>query len=204
MPGAAPRGKMRDVSAAVAVQENLDGTRTELFGMTCSEATLLALLREVFEEHWDQVIFGPCIEGAVFEGRFAGKPRVSLLDGYVTVQVEGRESWHFHLCIGLHRGTASLPTPPALAEWRRCAGAAFFRNRDRAGRPSAWGFRMWNGRGEQMLTIFFPNPWLDAERSGYVETPDWSRLEPWMRLRERYAGVPAEPPPALAERPETH
>jgi hypothetical protein len=191
------------VTTATTV-DNLDGTRTELFALACDEASLLALLREIFEEHWEHVIFGPCIEGAVFEGRFARRPRLSLLDGYLTVQVEGSESWHFHLCIGPHRGSASLPTPPALAEWRRCGRAAFFLNRDRGGRPSAWGFRMWNGRDEQMLTVFFPNPWLDPARQRYVETPDWSRLDLWMRLRERHAGVPAEPPPLHASPPRTH
>ena len=116
---------------------NLDGSSTDYFDLECTEACLLGLLREVFEEHWAQVIFGPCIEGAVFEGRFAERPRVTLLDGYLTVQIAGSQSWHFHLCIGPHRGSPGLPTPPALAEWRRCARAAFFQSRDRAGRPSA-------------------------------------------------------------------
>jgi hypothetical protein len=185
-------------------QENLDGTRTEHFDVECSEAALLALLRECFEEHWGEVIFGPCIEGAVFEGRFTGKPAISLLDGYATIDVPGEAPWHFHLCIGPHHGSAALPTPPELAQWRRCARAAFFRNLDREGRGSAWGLRMWNGRGEQMLTVFFPNPWIDPVRQRYVEEPAWSRLELWMRMRERFAGVPAEPPPAHAERPVTH
>jgi hypothetical protein len=190
--------------AASVVQENLDGTATEYFEVGCSEDRLLAILQDIFERHWDQVIFGPCIEGAVFEGRFSQRPRVSLLDGYATVQVEDSESWHFHLCIGPHRGSAGLPTPPELALWRRCARAAFFMNRDRGGRSSAWGFRMWNGRGEQMLTVFCPNPWIDPARRRYVDTPDWSRLELWMTLRARWAGVPAEPPPAEAEPPRTH
>ena len=189
---------------AISVDERLDGTRAEFFDVDPAEATLLGLLREIFEEHWDRIIFGPCIEGAVFEGRFAARPRVSLLDGYLTVEIGGDESWHFHLCIGPHRGTATSPTPPGLARWRRCARAAFFRSRDRRGQPSAWGLRLWNGRAEQMLTIFFPNPWLDPARQRYVDTPDWSRLDLWFRLRERYASVPAEPPPASAERPQTH
>lgn len=187
-----------------AVEANLDGSSTEYFAVPCDETTLLRLLRETFEELWDQVIFGPCIEGAVFEGRFAAPPRVTLLDGYATVEIGGSESWHFHLCIGPHHGTPALPTPPALAGWRRCGRTAFFVSRDRAGHRSAWGLRMWNGRGEQMLTVFFPNPWLDAERRSYVDTPDWSRLEPWMRMRERFAGIPREPPPADTERPRTH
>jgi len=125
-------------------------------------------------------------------------------DGYVTVQLQGSESWHFHLCIGPHRGSPGLLTPPALAEWRRCRRAAFFQNRDRAGRPSAWGFRLWNGRDEQMLTVFLPNPWIDPREGRYVDTPDWARLRLWMDLRARHAGVPAEPPPADATPPRTH
>jgi hypothetical protein len=188
----------------MTVEEHLDGSRVEYFAVECTEPALLALLREVFEEHWDDVIFGPCIEGAVFEGRFGARPRVSLLDGYVTVQLQGSESWHFHLCIGPHRGSPGLPTPPALAEWRRCRRAAFFQNRDRAGRPSAWGFRLWNGRGEQMMTVFLPNPWIDPRAGQYVDRPDWTRLRLWMDLRARHAGVPPEPPPADATPPRTH
>ena len=75
----------------MGTETGLDGTRTEYFEVECAEPTLLALLRELFEEHWGEVIFGPCIEGAVFEGRFVSRPRVSLLDGYVTVQVDGDE-----------------------------------------------------------------------------------------------------------------
>ena len=187
-----------------SMQANLDGTGTEYFDVECSEEALVALLREVFEVNWRDVIFGPCIEGAVFEGRFGAKPTLSLLDGYATVEVPGSESWHFHLCIGPHRGSASLPTPPELAQWRRCARAAFFRNLDRGGRASAWGLRLWNGRGEQMLTVFFPNPWIDPTRQRYVAEPDWSRLDLWMGARERFTGVPVEPPPANAEPPVTH
>jgi len=187
-----------------AADLNLDGTRTEYFDVECSEATLLALLRACFEEHWREVIFGPCIEGAVFEGRFADKPAITLLDGYVTVDVPSGSPWHFHLCIGPHRGSPALPTPPELAAWRRCARVAFFRNLDAKGRGNSWGLRMWNGRGEQMLTVFFPNPWLDPERQRYVAEPDWSRLEPWMQLRKRFAGMAADPPPVDAEPPVTH
>ena len=55
-----------------------------------------------------------------------------------------------------------------------------------------------------MLTVFLPNPWIDPTRGRYVDTPEWSRLELWMDLRARHAGVPAEPPPAHAEPPHTH
>jgi len=186
------------------IQTHLDGSATELFAVDPAEATLLAVLRELFEEHWGDVIFGPCVEGAVFEGRFAARPTLSLLDGYLTVELADREAWHFHLCIGPHRGSASRPTPDELARWRRCARAAFFRDSDPDGRHAAWGFRMWNGRGEQMLTVFLPTPWLDEARRRFVATPRWDRLALWMGLRARYAGVHPEPPPADPCPPRTH
>ena len=185
-------------------EQNLDGTTTEYFEVEPSEATLLAILRGLFEKNWRELIFGPCIQGAVFEGRFVTPPRLTTLDGYVTVSAAGDGPWHFHLCIGPHRGTRNRPTPPELAAWRRCARAAFFRDRDRNGRQSVWGFRMWNGRGEQMITIFFPNPWLDPVRMRPVRAPEWSRLDLWMRMRRRWAGVAPEPPPLPATPPRLH
>src|SRR5258705_10621680 len=128
--------------ATTSVQANLDGTPTEYFEIECSEAGLLALLRECFEEHWRDVIFGPCIEGAVFEGRFTRKPSIALFDGYATVDVAGgvpgRESWHFHLCLGPPPGHPGLPTPPRPAPWRRPAPPPVFLNPDRPGRPHPW------------------------------------------------------------------
>ena len=99
-----------------------------------------------------------------------------------------------------HRGAAS----PEQARVRRVARAAFFRTDGGTCVPGAWGLRLWNGRGEQMLTVFLPNPWIDPARGQYVDTPEWSRLALWMDLRARHAGVPAEPPPTHAEPPRTH
>lgn len=185
-------------------EHNLDGTATEYFPVAPSEDRLLTLLREVFETQWRDVTFGPCIQGAVFEARFTAPPRLSLLDGYVTVGGGPEQPWHLHLCIGPHHGTPARPTPPELAAWRRCARAAFFRDRDGAGREAVWGFRMWNGRDEQMITIFFPNPWLDPNTMQPRGLPDWSCLEAWMRLRERYAGVAVEAPPQDSTPPALH
>jgi hypothetical protein len=186
------------------VERHLDGTSTEYFDVAPDESTLLGILRDLFEEHWPSVVFGPCIQGAVFEGRFPARPTVSTLDGYATVEIGGRESWHFHLCIGPHRGSAAAPTPPELAAWRRCARAAFFRAMDAAGRHSSWGYRMWNGRGEQMITVFLPNPWLDEAGVRWLDAPNWSRLDIWMQMRARWAGVAPEAPPSDSGRPITH
>lgn len=191
-------------ASSVDLIENLDGTSTECFGIDPTEERLLALLRELFEDAWNDIVFGPCLQGAVFELRFSDRPKVDYLDGYLTIGPKDPHSWHFHLCVGPTTGTKTLPTPPELAQWRRCARAAFFRDRDARGRPNSWGFRMWNGRGEQMLTVFFPNPWLDPERRRFVSHPDWTRLDLWMRLRERYAGIPVEPLPSDATPPITH
>lgn len=191
---------MKQASIPAAVKRisgvaNLDGTKSELFDMECSEEKLKAFIKELFEEHWDKIIFGSCVQGAVFEGRLFAKPRFGYLDGYATVEVEGSESWHFHLCLGPHQGTKNRPTPPELAAWRRCSRAAFFRDSDTSGRFGSWGFRMWNGRDEQMMTVFFPNPWMNDERTKFMATPKWSNLDLWMDMRTRYADVPAEPPP---------
>src|SRR5258705_6138035 len=127
--------------ATTSVQANLDGTHTEYFEIECSEAGLLALLRECFEEHWRDVIFGPCIEGAVFEGRFTRKPSIALFDGYATVDVAGdvpgRASWHFPLCIGPPQGKPRPPPPPQLAQRRRRDLAPVFLHLDRHGRARA-------------------------------------------------------------------
>ena len=101
----------------------------------------------------EHIIFGPCVQGAVFEIRFFEKPSFGYQDGYLTI---GPTSWHFHLCVGPHKGSDTGPTPPELAATRRCSRAAFFRDLDRAGRQSSWGFRMWNGKDERLLPFFPP------------------------------------------------
>ncbi|MGH9843215.1 MAG: DUF7676 family protein, partial [Blastocatellia bacterium] len=83
--------------------EDLSGSVTEYSYVTPTEETMRELTRLLFEEHWREIIVGPCIEGAVFEIRFEQAPKkVSVLDGYLTVDLG---HWHFHLCIGEHKGT---------------------------------------------------------------------------------------------------
>ena len=99
---------------------------------------------------------GPLIEGAAYEIQFATPPKVTMLDGYLTVDTG---AWHFHLCVNDHRGTRSAE----LARIRRVARAAFFKTEGGSCAPATWGLRLWNGRGEQMVTILFPNPSLRRE-----------------------------------------
>ena len=98
------------MSAPSTVVDNLDGSRTEYFAVDATEGTLLALTRELFEDHWEHVIFGPCIEGAVFEGCFSERPRLSLLDGYLTVEVEGGDNPRAKLAASIE----NLATSPAF------------------------------------------------------------------------------------------
>ncbi len=87
-----------------------------------------------------------------------------------------------HLRVNDHRGART----PEQARVRRVARAAFFRTE--GGRCVPSGGRLWNSREEQMVTVYFPNPWLDddAER---VRAPRWERTALWEDLRRRYAGA---------------
>lgn len=174
--------------------EEMDGARIEYEYMEPQVELLLPLLRELFETHWSVITFGPCVQGAVYEIRLTEPPqRITMLDGYLTVDVG---AWHFHLCIGKHWGTGTNAIPETLARKRRASRAAFFRRLGDSHVGGSWGFRMWNGEGEQMLTVFFPNPYLD-DQLRLQPQPDWSRLALWNRLRLKYLlgaieGMPRE------------
>ena len=164
--------------------EELDGSRITYEYVEPEEETLRAFFQELFEQHWARIVFGPCVPGSVFEVRLQAAPTaVRYRDGYLTVDLG---YWHFHLCLGLHKGPSANPTPPAVAQQRRAAKAAFFHVKPGQGGHGfgSWGFRMWNGNDEQMLTVFFPNPSVSDEFK--VQKPDWSRLELWNAMRVQY------------------
>lgn len=164
---------------ARTVERDADGTVTEYDEVAVDGDRVQRLLTELFREHWERIVVGPVIEGAAWEIRFTAAPSVSMLDGYLTVDTG---AWHFHLCVGDHRGA---PTPER-ARRRRVARAAFFRTDGGSCVPGSWGLRLWNGHGEQMVTVYFPNPWLD-DRLERVREPRWERTELWERLRATYA-----------------
>jgi hypothetical protein len=159
-----------------------DGSITRYADVPVASDTVERLMTEVFREHWAAIFAGPVIEGAAYEIRFVAPPAVSMLDGYLTVDTG---AWHFHLCVGAHRGAAT----PEQARVRRAARAAFFHTDGGTCVPGAWGLRLWNGRGEQMITVFFPNPWLD-DAGDRVREPCWERTALWEELRRRYAAAP--------------
>jgi hypothetical protein len=167
------------------IEKHPDGAATRWSYFDPTPDTMNALIEELFVRHWRHLTVGPCIEGAVFEIRFEKAPDVRTLDGYLTIDLG---DWHFHLCIGAHKGTAS----EELRRMRPVARVALFERRGSGcGGGRSWGLRLWNGYGEQMTTVFLPSPSLTDDMQ-MAKTPDWSRLGLYYRLRERFLG---EPPP---------
>lgn len=161
------------------VERAADGSLGEYWDVDVAGDTVERLLTEIFTRHWAAIFAGPVIEGAAYEIRFTAAPTVSMLDGYMTVDTG---PWHFHLCVGDHGGAADAER----ARLRRVARAAFFRSEGASCVPASWGLRLWNGRGEQMITVFFPNPWLGDGDERLVE-PRWEKTALWDDLRRRYA-----------------
>lgn len=192
--------------AAVALKpERLvepDGAAVEVFPLPTDETSLSELLRDLFTTHWQEITFGPIVEGAAWEIRAPHAPtRIGMLDGYLTVAFGAS---HFHLCIGPHVGPRHDPTPPALARKRRTARAELYRRLDRSGSPISWGLRLFNGDGEQQVTVLLPNPFLSADGEKVLKAPDWSRLALWDRLRARWCGLRAPDPADRSGKRFTH
>lgn len=158
----------------------------EIWALPAEEAFLDAFLRDVFENHWRGIRFGPLIEGAAYEWKCPTPPeQISLLDGYLTVMFGN--GGHFHLCIGENLGAEAHPTPPELTARRKPSRAEMFRGFGPDGCPVTWGFEMWNGAGEPMISIFFPNPFIEDDDS-LSETPDFTRLAAWRAISKRWLG----------------
>ncbi|MBV9521334.1 MAG: hypothetical protein JO010_00990 [Alphaproteobacteria bacterium] len=169
-----------------------DGALVDVFPLPSDEESLVALLRELFEEHWAEITFGPIIQGAAWEMRATEAPSiVKMFDGYLTVAFGVP---HFHICIGAHRGQHNNPVSPELAFHRRTSRAELYRRLGNGGTPVSWGLRLFNGKDEQQITILLPNPFLHPETDKVRKVPDWSRLALWDRLRARWLGL-AEPDP---------
>lgn len=168
-----------EVEPPIVVTEG--GGREQVWPIPADEQSLLNLMHILFDEYWDDIWFGVLVEGAAWEvaAPNAAK-RISLLDGYATIDF-GR--WHFHLCIGEHKDSG-----PELGRIRRCSRAEMYRSLGSDGTPHSWGIRMFNGRGEQMMTAMLPNPFLTKTQQIRDEL-DFSQLELWDRLRELYLGL---------------
>ena len=162
-------------------ERELDGTISEYDDISVEGDRIERLLSELLSQHWADITVGPLIEGAAYEIRFSAAPKVTMLDGYLTVDTG---HWHFHLCVNDHRGTPDAE----LARLRRVTRAAFFRTMAGSCVPTVWGLRLWNGRGEQMITVLFPSPYYD-EADGFrrLAEPDWSKTRLWENARTRFS-----------------
>ena len=167
--------------------QKLEGGQRALqtWPLPTEEAFLEGFLTYIFETYWDQIVFGPLIEGAAYEFVCPSKPEcIRKFDGYLTVTFGGP---HFHLCIGENKGPPRDRTPEDLKRRRRPSQAHIFRRLDREGAPISWGFEMKNGAGEPMISIFFASPFLSAGDKLNKE-PVWERLAMWRDISKRYLG----------------
>lgn len=171
---------MSETTTSPVIERELDGTTTEYDEVSVAGDRIERLMTEIFSEHWAAITAGPLVQGAAWEIRLTGAPKVTMLDGYLTVDTG---PWHFHLCVNDHRGTPSVE----LARVRRVARAAFFRSVGKGCTPQSWGFRLWNGRGEQMISVLFPSPYYD-EKFQRLKEPRWEKTKLWEDLRARYVG----------------
>ncbi len=162
--------------------QQMDGVY-ELFPVPTDEATLSAMIQDCLQE-WRHIHIGPLIPGAVWEIRPPCQPRFGVRDGYLTVDFQ---DWHLHLCIGESRAA-----PPEVARHRRTARAELYRRLNPDQQPTSWGFRLFNGGGEQQITILLPNAHL-ADDQSFLDAPDWSRLYLWDRLRQKFLGLGPDP-----------
>ena len=154
----------------------------ESFPLKAEESELISLIDEIFL-YWKEISFGPIIQGAAYEIRAPQRPITSVLDGYLTLDFG---KWHIHLCVGETKGEPGFPTDPAVAEIRRCSKVELYRLVREEG-PVSWGCRMFNGLGEQMLTVLLPNPFLDGKST--TDKPDWRCLDLWNHLRLKFLGI---------------
>ena len=144
--------------------------RITYFEIEPREELFVSLLKELFSSHWNEIIFGPSLAGASFEIKIDRKPQVTHQNGTLTVR--WTQGAHFHLSVGVPE------------EKGRVSRGAFF-EMEGSCVPKSWGLRFWNGAGEELLSIYFPNPYLGVR--GKADSPDWSKLKLWEEFRSRYA-----------------
>jgi hypothetical protein len=176
------------MKAAIPRQRALDpdGKTEDVWALPTDEQFLFALLTDLFDNYYDKLCWGPLLTGAAYELKAPGKPkRIDLSDGFLTVH--WGDKGHIHLCIGAISIPADRPNAAEMIAHRRPGRAEFFRTLDRDGYPHTWGLRIFNGKDEPQITVFFPNPYVN-DVDEVVTNPDWSRIEVWEQLLPRYTG----------------
>lgn len=168
------------------IVEELGNGTLEIFPLSTETNNLLIIITDIFENYWDKIHFGTAVQGGVWEVRAPNAPkRIGFSDGYLTVDFG---HWHFHLCIGINKGTRRNPTSDELSKIRCTGRAELYRRLREDGKPSSWGFRMFNGAGEQQMTVFLPNPFLNIEQQ-VLKEPNFENLAMWNHLRKEYLNL---------------
>jgi hypothetical protein len=164
-----------------------DGRECDVFLLPSDPARLEELFRDLFQNHWSEIVFGPLIEGAAWEMRPAHPPtHIGMTDGYLTIAFGVP---HFDICIGVPKGSPHDPVPASVAQGRKTSRAELYRLLAPTGAPVSWGIRLFNGKGEQQINILLGNPFVDPQTDRVLKSPDWSRLALWDYLRARWFGL---------------
>ncbi len=58
--------------------EDSDGSHTTYEYLFPEEAALKSFFYEMFQQHWGDMVFGPCLEGAVFEIQLTEPPSSAI------------------------------------------------------------------------------------------------------------------------------
>ncbi len=115
--------------------DSTNGNKQEIYTLPVETDYLEELLRYIFENYWQSIVFGPIIEGGAYEFRCPSEPRsITLFDGYLTVHFVGA---HFHICIGENMGSPSSPTSLGLKKSRRTSRAEVVRGFEETVRRSS-------------------------------------------------------------------
>ena len=163
-----------------------DGRAEDVWALPTDEGFLRNLFTDLFENHYDQISWGPLLAGAAYELKAPRKPTsITYGDGYLTVH--WGDKGHFHLCIGTIKVPAGRPNAEELIAERKPARVELFRQLDRDGYPHTWGLRMFNGKNQPQIAIFFPNPYV-TDFDEVTGDPDWTRIELWENILPRYTG----------------
>ena len=169
-----------------------DGSTFDIFALPADPASLEELLRDLFLHHWQEITFGPIIQGfrlGIARGR---GPR----QDHDVRRLSGRwpSACPTSISASASSGGRGQPQTPELAHHRRTGSAELYRQLSRDFTPISWGLRLFNGKGQQQITVLLPNPFLHPETDKILKAPDWSRLALWDGLRSRWCGL-AEPDP---------
>ena len=139
-----------------------DGTTCRYSFFDANPGALRALMEDLFTNHWQGIVVGPCLDGAVFEIRFEAAPEVIDDNPFLTVNLG---AGHFHLF-----GRTFKPTSEEHLQ-QPVARAALFERRGDIDNFRRWGLRVWNAFDQQMLTVWLPHDLYFELRRRILDEP---------------------------------